>query len=314
MKEIGGYFELEMNRGGSYHSGAIELNLGRTSIEYILRAKKVKKIFLPFFTCQAVIDPVRKTGVPFEFYHVSENLEPVFDFSLLSDNDHFFFINYFGIKGPYLRSLAGKVKNLIIDNSQSFFSMPLPGVDTFYSPRKFFGVPDGGYLFTDKKLDTVFEQDISWERANHLLVRADKNAEEGYSLFKMNEENLDNLPLRSMSKLTKSLLANIDYLKIRDIRESNFLFMHEKLGKKNEFNFDAEGVDAPMVYPYLTGRGGILRKKLIENKIFVAKYWDGVTAAVREDSVEARFVNNLVPLPIDQRYGIRDMEVILKNI
>lgn len=47
MKEIGGYFELELHKGGHYHPDALHLNTGRNCFEYILRAKGYKKfIFL----------------------------------------------------------------------------------------------------------------------------------------------------------------------------------------------------------------------------------------------------------------------------
>lgn len=38
---------------------------------------------------------------------------------------------------------------IILDNTQSFFQKPISGIDTIYSCRKYFGVPDGAYLSTN---------------------------------------------------------------------------------------------------------------------------------------------------------------------
>ena len=39
-----------------------------------------------------------------------------------------------------------------------FYAKPIHGNDTFYTCRKFFGVPDGAYLYTDKLLDEEFSK------------------------------------------------------------------------------------------------------------------------------------------------------------
>ena len=48
MKEIGGYFELELREGQEYHKKAIKLNTGRNALELILMVKQYKKVFIPF--------------------------------------------------------------------------------------------------------------------------------------------------------------------------------------------------------------------------------------------------------------------------
>lgn len=313
-KAIGGYFELELNKGKEYHPTAIGLNLGRAAFEYILRAKKVKKIYVPCFTCRVMEGPIRNTGVDYGFYHIDENLEPVFDYMSLQAEDYFLYTNYFGIKDNFIKKLAGNVKNLIIDNSQSFFSRPLPGVDTFYSPRKFFGVPDGGYLYTAKKPDFVPEQDLSHERLSHLTLRIDKSAEDGYAHFVKNSDDLENQAIKTMSALTRALLRNINYKKVIAIRKRNFSFLHEKLHKKNQFDLDPAGLGIPMVYPLLVSNGESLKKKLIENRIYVATYWINLLNTPEADSTERNLVENFVHLPMDQRYDISDLKIVLKHI
>ena len=63
-----------------------------------------------------------------------------------------------------------------MDHTHAFFQHPLPGVDTLYSCRKFFGLSDGAYLSTDATLTTGKEQDVSAERMGHILGRFEKDA------------------------------------------------------------------------------------------------------------------------------------------
>lgn len=146
-KSIGGYFELELSKDVEYHNNAIRLNSGRSAFEYILRAKQYAKVFLPYYTCDVMLNSIKKLDLDVEFYHIDKNLFPIFDYSKVKSTDVFVYTNYFGVCDYQVKKVSMKCKNLIIDNAQAFFSKPLPGVDTFYSPRKFFGLPDGG-IFT----------------------------------------------------------------------------------------------------------------------------------------------------------------------
>ena len=65
----------------------------------------------------------------------------------------------------------------------------------------------------------------------------------------------------------------------------------------------------PMVYPYYT-KDLSLRQKLIENKVFVATYWPNVKEWAKEGMVEYEMAEKLIPIPIDQRYGSEEMQVV----
>ncbi len=313
MKEIGGYFELELNHGKEYHCDAIRLNLGRAAFEYVLRVKKIKKIFIPYYTCDIMLEPVNLTGVNFEFYHIDKNLEPVFNYKSLKDTDYFLYTNYFGLKDKFINTLTNKISNLIIDNSQAFYSKPLPDVDTFYSPRKFFGVPDGGYLYTKRILDKNLEIDNSSDRFTHLIGRIEENAEKFYPIFRDNDQKLCGQSIKKMSNITKRLLSNINYHKIAQIRKRNFEYLHKKLVNKNCFKLELNGFFVPMIYPFLSENKN-LKNHLIKNKLFVACYWPNVINWVAKESIEYKFALQMIPLPIDQRYNLNDMSIISKLI
>lgn len=306
MKAIGGYFGLELPKRKHYHENMIMLNTARNALGYLLQCRSYEKIYLPYYMCDTVLEPVKTNNMAYEFYHIDENFEPEFD-KTLSKEDVFLYINYFGIKQDTVKKLQRKYTNLIIDNSQSFFAPQIGDTDTFYSPRKFFGVPDGAYLATDCRLNMKLNKDISHERMGHLLKRIDISPEEGYVDFKANSNNLRHQPIRQMSSLTQAILLSIDYKDVVKKRINNYHCLDNLLGSTNKFKNKLGTDDVPMVYPYWPEFGGDLKQKLIANKIYIATYWPNVLDWCNEDDFEYQLANHVLFLPIDQRLDTIDM-------
>ena len=313
MEAIGGYFSLELPLREEYHKNAIRLNTGRNCLEYILRVRGHKKVYVPYYTCEAVMEPINKLGIPYEFYHIDNHLE-IRDRFTLKEGEALLYTKYYGLKQCYVEKQAKQYGNkLIIDNTQAFYAKPIFGIDTFYTCRKFFGVPDGAYLYCDKELDEEIEQDYSYDKVAHLVKRIDLSAEEGFKDFRWVDDGLDNQPIRKMSKLTQHMMQGIDYKAAAQQRRANYQMLHEALGKENNLELPLEDDAVPMVYPYLTSVEG-LREKLIENKIFVARYWPNVLEWTQPDDFEYQLAQQMQPLPIDQRYGEEEMNRIIKII
>lgn len=307
---IGGYFELESNEYANYlHSNLIALNSGRNAFEYILKVKLIQKVYIPFFTCEVILEPLQKLKIPFEFYNINESLEPIFNFSILNNQDAFLYTNYFGLKDTFIKNLSLTCKNLIIDNAQAFYSKSNSNTPTFYSPRKFFGVADGAYLDCVENLKESFEIDFSHDRMAHLLIRKDISAEAGYPHFVANDKKLENQPIRKMSSLTKSILAMVDYEKTAKKRVENYILLDNALKETNQFSLYLEAGSVPMAYPYWS-KDQSLRQKLLDNKVYTATYWPNLKKRCGENSLEYQLSNEVVYLPIDQRYSIEDMLII----
>lgn len=313
MEAIGGYFSLELPVREEYHKNAIRLNTGRNCLEYILRVRGYKKVYVPYYTCEAVMEPINKLGVPYEFYHIDIHFEIRDRFTLKAD-EGLLYTNYFGLKQRYVEQLAEKLGcRLIVDNTQAFYEKPILGIDTFYTCRKFFGVADGAYLYTDKVLDEEFVLDESYDRMAHLLKRIDLSAELGFADFRKVDDGLNNQPIRKMSKLTQRIMQSIDYEVAAKKRMENYHMLHEVLGVENNLVLPFEEDAVPMVYPFLAPIKE-LREKLIENKVFVARYWPNVLEWTTEKDIEYLFAYQMQPLPIDQRYSEGDMRRLLNII
>lgn len=316
---IGGYFGLELAKTsvGFKFLNMSALNSGRNALEFILRNlyPKPECVYLPYYTCEVVLEPLKHLGIKFQFYNINELLE-IKELPLLRDNEYIIANNYFGIKDNYIDNLPVDLADkMIVDDAQAFYHNNHLMKRNFYSPRKFVGVADGGYAHTSDGNDADLEQDYSTERSIHLLSRIDKGAEAGFQQFKMDDASLNDAPLRKMSNLTKRILESIDYKEVKNIRKSNFEILHDELASKNKLQIP--GLDSfacPMVYPFLSENGEDLKKKLISNKIFVATYWPNVFEWCTKNSLEYDLAKNLVPLPIDQRYGSDEMNRIIKIV
>ena len=309
LKPIGGYFDLELPRFRELHAEAIALNSGRFCLEYILRCKQYNKVYVPYFTCDSVVEPMEKLGISYEFYHIDKDYK-ITDEIELSEGEALLYTNYWGLQDDYCMKLTSRYKyQLILDYTQAFYSRPIDRIDTFYSCRKYFGVPDGGYLYTDVNANFDIEQDESYTRLDSLVKRIDLSPEAGYGDFHKVEAKFHDVPIRRMSKFTKRMMQSIDYGMAAQRRLDNYHYLRQYLGGRQLL-----GGEVPMIYSYVSERGQELRKKLIANKVFVAKYWPNVDEWAGEDATETWMSNHILSLPIDQRYDEEDMERIIKII
>ncbi len=312
-KAIGGYIELQLPlHQEEFYTSLLKLNTGRNALEYILKVNDYTCIYLPYFTCEVIFEPIKKLGLQYFFYTIDKNLDPIIDFEI-GPQDCFLYTNYFGIKNQTVNRLSRQLPHLIIDNSQAFFSKPLPTIDTFYSCRKFFGVSDGSYLQSNIVSNMKLEKDNSGERMSHLLKSIDQNIEGGYKDYVDNNNILIENPIKQMSALTKRILAGVNYNECREIRNKNFKFLHEALADKNQLKISLKDIDGPMSYPFLIDKE-IVKRKLISKRVYVPVYWPNVFKWTTEKMFENYLAKNLVALPIDHRYNEEDMKRILNYL
>ena len=300
IKEIGGYFGLECVSHPLYHQDGIYLNLGRSAIRYVLRTLGIKRMHIPYYTCHTVAVALRSENCEPLFYEIGDDFLPKEDFP---EQDFIIYNNYFGVCGRKVEMLAKRYPNLIVDNAQSFYTRPHCRA-AIYSPRKFFGMPDGGIVVGKDIPRIELTRAESWNDMMHLLKRVDINASAGYGDFVKSDENMEVAPMFSMSKLTLALMGNVNVDTAALKRKANFAYLRECL--PTSFPMDLSADDVPMVYPYITDNPR-LRSILIQEKIYVASYWPGVRNS-------GDFQERILPLPIDQRYDEKDMERIVEVI
>lgn len=306
--EIGGYMELERNAGAMLHEGALALNSARNCLAYLIGARNIRKIALPYYLCDSVASVCLKRGVQIRYYTVDGHLLPAQ--MEASGDEWFYLVNYYGqLTRTQIEDYRDICPRLIVDNVQAYFDAPAPGVDTLYTCRKFFGVPDGAFLYTDARPGRELERDVSFGRMEYLLARYDTCASDHYAEYVAHEQSMENIPLRRMSKLTENLLRGVDYDYVRTRRTANFNYLAERLGKINRLNL--RPVEGAFAYPLWIENGVQVRRWLIANKIYVPTLWPNVLKYSAYDPVAADMAANILPLPCDQRYGEEEMKQIV---
>lgn len=311
MKEFGGYIELEKNRGELLHSKAVALNCGRSCLVYLAKAKKIEKLYIPFFLCDSVKNVCDRENIKTEFYHTDERFTP--ENLSLGENEWLYIVNYYGQLGASaIEKLREKYERIIVDNAQAYFQEPVSGVDTLYTCRKFFGVADGAFLYTDTRLDEELEKDLSYDRMRFLLGRFEKTASEFYGEYVDNNRLFKNEPVKTMSRLTENLLRGVDYEFVRNRRTENFRLLHNAFGELNKLRLSAP--EGAYMYPLYIEGGSEIRKQLQQKKIYIPTLWPYVFETCDEDSREYNMAQNILPLPIDQRYTTEDMDCLVREV
>ncbi|WP_223634483.1 hypothetical protein [Planococcus sp. 4-30] len=312
MKEIGGYFGMEELAHKEFHSDLIALNTGRNALLYLLKARRITKLYIPYYLCDSVSQLLEKHGYEFEYYHVDQEFQPILDVKL-KPGEYLYIVNFYGqITEEKTRALKQHYGQVILDHSQAFFQKPLPGIDTIYSCRKFFGVPDGAYLATDAILHEELEQDLSQGRMKHILGRYERTGSEHYTDFQDNDDVLGETPLRAMSKVTHNLMGAIDYDRSCRIRNENYAYLENQLDGENSLKLVMP--DGAFAYPLLVEDGIPIRNRLAEHKIYIPLLWPNVLDDCPEDSIEYQYAANILPLPCDQRYGVGDMAYLVEMV
>ena len=305
-KEIGGYLELERFTGPMLHEKALALSSGRACLGYLIEQRGIRKIALPDFNCDVVEAVCRAHGLEIRFYPVGADLRPG---TLQTEEDEWFYlVNFYGqLTADELQNITARVPRLIVDNAQAYFDLPMKGVDTLYTCRKFLGVADGGFVYTDAPAREL-PADESRERMSFVLGRFERPAGEYFAAAAKNNDELSMEPKR-MSALTENLLHAVDYERVKRIRTENFRRLHEGLGGQNLLNLRlTEGAYA---YPLMLPEGQTIRRKLIEQKIFVPMLWPNVPEQQPAESDACRLAREILPLPCDQRYGAEEMDHII---
>lgn len=312
---IGGYFGLEPARREplDFHAGAAAFQSGRAAFLALLEARRPQRVHLPWYLCDSMDEPLRQCGVEMRRYAIDGDFR-VAEPPALGADDWLLYVNYFGLCDAVVDELVHSYppSQFVVDNSQAFFAAPTNGLATVYSPRKFFGVPDGGYLVAPTtKLATYARDTESVLRSRHLMTRLALGAEAGYAQYVEAEQSLCNQPARRMSRITEQLLAGIDYADVRRRRRRNFDLLQRHLAPYNELRWNLREDQVPLCYPFLVQHDG-LREELIRARVYVPRYWPdvlGTDAALPQR--ERRLAADLLPLPIDQRC---EPEVLMRTV
>lgn len=324
-KEIGGYMELEHFRGAEMYGNLYKFNLGRTAFVWILQHVKHKRVFIPEYICSSVPGSAAAAGFKVVSYGLDEDLEPVWGpEGAPNEEDILYLVSYYGqLTEDTIRRWHEKHLIIIADYAQAYYDAPidLPGVYTIYTPRKYFGLSDGAYVALPSEARTALsadydslKRDRSGGRIAHLTGRLEGNARDHYSEMLAASDEFATAEPAKMSLLTENFLRGIDYGFVQQKRCENYRILQELLPDNGPNPFIKRMPSAPFAYPYYHEDGINLRKYLAEQNIFVPTNWSYLIKKLPEGSPEYKWSADILPLPVDQRYGREEMEIIADAI
>lgn len=306
---------------------------GRTAIRQI-PVPVGKKILLPEFICESVVSCFKKDLVSFyridnEFYIDVDNL-----LDKINDSVGCIYIaHYFGFLQKLgdleiIKKVAVEYGIIIIeDTTQSLFSNhQLYGDYAISSIRKWMAVPMGGILYTTEGEELP---EISYCQANvdntkaYGMVLKDMFLKNGYDtnlkyreIFVKSEDNINNIKdVCVISDFARFLIKCESIKALIDKRKSNVLKLSyglEEIGINGIRKFDT--MECPLVYPLRVKNRDDFRRYLMDNRIYCAIHWpfDGYKPEERPNGIYN--AKTLISLPVDQRYGDKQISYLLDVI
>jgi len=340
---IGGVFELELAflldapDAPARFPEAQAVTSGRTALA-ILAEEAPGPWLLPAYLCESVLQPLRRAGIPFDFYSVGGDLRPRMDELERSVESQspaaVLVVDYFGFPPApedAARFRALREACLVVEDCVQGSLVELPdaaggaiGDAVFTSFRKYLPVPDGGLLTGAAPRRLPLAESSLRERLLGQLLRGAwvSGQAEGrqveavfLGLLEAGESSLDEeLPLEATSRLSERLIAGLDLADAASRRRANFVALVEALEGSDAVTPLLRELPAgvsPLALPTRVrgGRRDALRAELVRRRIFCPVHWP-----LPQEIEEARFPEEhrlsaeMLGLPIDQRYEPADMQ------
>ena len=312
MKPIGGFFELEVpEKNISIHPKAYALSTGRACLMVILQHIFPEKVYIPYYTCDATIEPFIKLNIPIEFYSLDKNMYPIMTKNL-KYNEYILWTNYFGVLAENTLKIKREFgTKVILDDTHNFFQSGHKGYWSFTSARKYFGVPDGAFLFAPSKIK-IDASKFTGVSIRHNLLRAVGRQNEAFLAYREYERSLK-CDIWMMSSISELLLNGVDKQMVMESRRKNFKYLHSKLKNFNQFSLQ-KLINTPFCYPFLP-HSNIPREYLHKLGYYIPSYWPDIpTRGHSGFEFEKTLSSKLLPLPIDHRYNPSDLKGLVSCI
>ncbi|HBX50601.1 MAG: hypothetical protein A2W98_01140 [Bacteroidetes bacterium GWF2_33_38] len=336
--KIGGEFDINPNILEGYpdytpNNNTYLYSSGRSALMAILKQVSTygkSIIHIPYYICPSVVFACEKAGFDVKFYELDKNyLFPLEYLTNIRINDVVLTVNYFGFVDDNptileIRNLRPDI-TIISDQVQSFWTYDKTEADfSFTSLRKHFPIPDGALIYSkNQPIELKFSLKESFFYKNKLIGSLLKNQslpDNIYLKFFEDAElelDIEKEPLKA-SKLSHFLYEKIDFEKIRTKRNENYKYTYE-IGLQFGLNFMFSYNDSvtPLNVPILLNNRDHVRKKIMNNNIFLPIHWTQSNYNICSDTAKRIGINEL-SLVIDQRYSKEEIyyqiEIISKMI
>ena len=269
------------------------------------------KVYIPYYCCDSLIEPLLSEQIDYSFYPISARFE-IEEELVLQENEFVLFINYFGLKEDIVSKYINTYNDrLIIDNTHAYFKRSYQSNYSFNSARKWFGVPDGAFLYSPLPLQANYDPNTAIQ-TDHLQNRKQGLQELAFEQYQTYERGLTD-HIMAISGFSEKLLNKVDYEAVAAQRRNNFEFYHEHLNSLNQLDLNEINEQVPFCYP-LWSQADIPRNTLYDKGIFFPTLWPELLDRAADFELEKQMCRELLPLPLDHRYGTAELMRVIKVI
>lgn len=283
-----------------------------------------KVVVLPTFSCTSVYQSFEKAGYEIRQYSVNRNMEICDNLIDIADGAGVLLIHkYFGFDtNKNLNKIIDVIRNknvqIIEDKTQCLYSQTDPINADYYvaSMRKWHGIPDGGFLVSNKPIidkpkveDDILEKlkiEAEILKYNYIILNQGEKRQ-FLELFSLAENKLDNQKeIYKISKISYKLQSNLDINFLVNSRRNNYNELCKHLNDKSIVVFKKlDDFITPLYCPIYVKNRIDLQIYLREHNIFAPVLWpkEGILGKSNDDGL----YQYLLSLPIDQRYSKDDM-------
>lgn len=331
-KLIGGKFGLPQfflttpSLPGFLSGDPILLFNARSAIKLIVDQLRPRTVWLPSYLCPTILTAIDTNLSDVKYYSLNEHLIVISDDFLpeIQPNDLFICIDFFGFQ--FEQSVLEEVKQsgckILRDCSQAlFFDFQKDSISDYhvFSPRKFLGIPDGGILHAQNKVElsaddfTPPDEQAVANLLQAVILRREFDIygenREWYEFFKKGESFLK--PSYSfMSDLSRILLKfGFNYETIQTRRKKNYQNLAMKLNHLALFPSLPEDV-VPLGFPIVLPNRDDIRIRLYEYDIYPPIHWEISSVVPTMFKESHKLAQQIMTLPCDQRYDEEDMNFI----
>jgi hypothetical protein len=325
-RTLGGFFPLEvpdqnpLSPDPSIHhlEGAFRYYNARSAITELVRANRIPRAAAPDYICPVVHRAVESAGASFTVFPAEPGYR--FDYDRLSGlvRDGWLLIvpSYFGVFMPDPEALAEIMSKtgcrILLDYAQALYE-PCPGkFAAVYSPRKFLGIPDGGFLVCGSGSGLLPPENpvlkvpeaVFGERLACHGIRGEYPDGGALETFRRLEQGMPSGGFR-MSDLAWRLFCSFDHGHAAARRRENYGLLASMLE-----NPAASRERGPLCYPLTSQPEDFhrVRNSLIARGVFVPQYWPDLAGGAD------RLSRSVIPIPVDHRYGPGEMETMAGEV
>lgn len=336
------YLPFMENKRGNYNT--VFYQSGRNAIEELFRYLKnnsnIEAVIMPDYICQTVKDAAVRAEIEIKEYRINREYETKVDDieKNLSINTCVYICHYFG--KPLSEKLIKKIRKwrdkriiVIEDITMSLLSSDTDGIGfgdyVIGSLRKWFPIPDGGFVSSDccNLPDGAKSTSVSKYTDYYMVVQTlkreyisggclDKDLKDvymGYYSLSI-KELFSDYNIYPMSTWSFNYLNNVNIYEIIEKRKKNYDVLYKLLSKCDFIHPISEprGNYIPFGMGLQVSDRDELIRYLIDNGIYCNIHW---RLEEKDNNPDIKYlVEHSITVPCDQRYSTEDMTYIAAKI